>query len=253
MARMLGHRVLFIGDLHGLTEWRELVLDGLKSFHEVVFLGDYIDSFHVRPVVQLENLKALISFVRKKAKGKATLLLGNHDYAVIHSYSGISGYQHQHAHEYRKIFQDNIDLFQIAWGYINSITKKYTIATHAGLTKSYYYKYILPLMEDKTNFLYQIIKDNKNISIHETLNFLKDKKDLLWKVGSMRGGAGTPGPLWADYQELIEDPYPGINQVFGHTPKVSITIDHIGNEFYACVDSWRNKKIASLILSLSNI
>ena len=59
----MSKKILFVGDIHGLTEWRELVLDGLRNFHEVVFLGDYVDSFHVRPVVQLENLKAIISLL----------------------------------------------------------------------------------------------------------------------------------------------------------------------------------------------
>ena len=243
-------KVLFIGDVHGLSEWNELALSALKQFQEIVFLGDYVDSFHVRPVAQLENLKAIIAFARKKGKEKTTLLLGNHDYAYINGYSRISGYQHSHAFEYRKIFQDNLDLFQIAWGYTNP-EGKYTLATHAGLTKTYWKKYVIPEY-DKGNFLDKFTEgqDESDFEIHETLNFLKDKKDLLWKVGSMRGGAGTPGPLWADYLEFMEDPYPNINQVFGHTPKSSVSIDHIGDYFYACIDSWGNKKQASLVLSL---
>jgi hypothetical protein len=214
-------------------------------------LGDYVDSFFVPPVEQLFNLKNLITFLRKNKDNKIHALLGNHDFAYLYGYSGISGYQYQHFHEYKQIFQDNLDLFQIAWGYTNEITKKYTLATHAGLTQRFWDKFILPEFKEG-KWLHQITKGEKpeNLSIHETLNYLRDKGDIIWKVGSVRGGVGTPSPLWADYTELIEDPYERINQVFGHTPRVSVTLNHIGDEFYACIDNWGNKKIASMIITL---
>jgi len=244
------HKVLFIGDIHGLSEWDNIALAGLKQFYKVVFLGDYVDSFFVRPVEQIHNLKNLCTFIRKN-KDQVTGLLGNHDYAYIYSYPYISGHQPAHAHEYRQIFQDNIDLFQMAWGYQSESSKQYTLATHAGLTQTFWNKHILPEFEEG-KFL-NIVTEGKSpedFKIHEVLNYLQDK-EVMWKVGSMRGGYGTPGPIWADYMELLEDPYEGINQVFGHTPKASITVDHISNNnFLACVDSWGNKKVVSLMLPL---
>jgi len=247
----MGKKVLFIGDIHGLSEWRELALDGIKSFYEIVFLGDYMDSFHVSPAIQLDNLKALVAFLRKKPKfGKVTALYGNHDYAYLHAYHSISGYQHNQAYIYREIFEKNRDLFNIAWGYTGD-NGKYTLATHAGLTYNFWKNHILPLF-DEGGYLNQLTegKGPTSLSIHETLNYLVDKKELMWKVGSMRGGWGTPGPIWADYRELIEDPYPGINQVFGHTPKAAVSIDHFDDYFIACIDSWGNKKLASMVISL---
>lgn len=243
------NKVLFIGDIHGLSEWDNIALAGLKQFYKIVFLGDYCDSFFVRPVEQLHNLKNLCTFI-KKNKTQVTALLGNHDYAYVYNYPYISGHQSTQAHEYRKIFQDNIDLFQIAWGYQSDISKQYTLATHAGLTQSFWTKHILPEFE-AGKFLCQITlgKKPEELKLHEALNYLQNK-ELLWKVGEMRGGWGTPGPLWADYIELLEDPYEGINQVFGHTPKASITVDHNGDNFLACVDSWGNKKVVSLMLPL---
>ena len=78
----LGHKVLFIGDIHGLDEWNDIAINGLKQFYEIVFLGDYVDSFFVKPVLQLNNLKNLCKFIRKN-KSHVTALLGNHDYAYI--------------------------------------------------------------------------------------------------------------------------------------------------------------------------
>lgn len=247
----MSKKVLFIGDIHGNSEWRELALDGLKNFYEVVFLGDYLDSFHISPVLQLDNLKALIAFIRNKPKqGKITALWGNHDYAYLHSYSSISGSQHSQAYIYRELLEKNRELFQIAWGYTGD-NGKYTLATHAGLTSTFWKRHILPLFEEG-GFLYQLTDGNgpDSLPIHETLNYLADKKELMWKVGSMRGGGGTPGPLWADYRELLEDPYPDINQVFGHTAKSSPSVDHFGDYFIACIDSWANRKIASMVISL---
>ena len=247
-----GHNILFIGDIHGLSGWSELATEGLKHFYEIVFLGDYIDSFFVKPIEQLHNLKNLIIFI-KKNKTHVTALLGNHDFAAINSYSGISGYQYEHAYEYRQFFQDNLDLFQIAWGYTNTDTNKYTLATHAGLTQTYWNKYIVYMFKEG-EFLNKLTGKSPEsaleIPIHDTLNYLRDKKDILWKVGSMRGGVGTPGPLWADYQELLDDPYAGINQIFGHTPLVSPRIDHIGDDFIACIDMYGNKKCSSMVITL---
>jgi len=242
-------KVLFIGDVHGLTEWDNIAMSGLKNFYEIVFLGDYVDSFFVSAAQQIANLRDLITFLRKH-QDVATALLGNHDYAYIYGYSGISGHQHYHIQEYRKIFQDNIDLFKIAWGFTGK-DGKYTLATHAGLTSEFWNKFVVPEFNEG-KWLHTITDGKKpdEIPMHETLNYLKDKGDVLWKVGRARMGAGTPGPLWADYTEVLDDPYPGINQVFGHTPRASVTVDHIDNNFLACVDSWGNKRIVSLLLPL---
>ena len=251
MKNQIKHKVLFIGDIHGLSEWDNIAIGGLKQFYKIVFLGDYVDSFHVRPVEQLHNLKNICTFARKN-KDNVTLLLGNHDYAYIYNYPYISGHQATQAHEYRMIFQDNIDLFKMAWGYQSTATNQYTLATHAGLTQSFWNQFVVKDVEKGflSNFFKADDKKYEDYQIHEILNLLQDKGDVLWKVGQMRGGWGTPGPLWADYMELLEDPFENINQVFGHTPKASITVDHNGEYFLACVDSWGNKKVVSLMLPL---
>jgi len=66
---------------------------------------------------------------------------------------------------------------------------------------------------------------------------MRDQKDLIWQVGRMRGGWGNPGPIWSDYRELMSDPLPGVNQVFGHTAMSSIIIQWKKGNFYACVDT----------------
>jgi hypothetical protein len=235
--KTFGKKVTFIGDIHGKTDWREIALGAMKRFQEVVFLGDYFDSFDIKFVNQLDNFKALLAFLRKKG-GYA--LLGNHDYAYIHGFSGISGYQHPHAHEIQNLFRENKDLFKIAWGYRND-KQEYLLATHAGLTQTFWDRYVLPEFEEG-KFLNKIMKvtvdELDSIEIHEVLNYLVDKKDMMWKVGSVRGGGGTPGPLWADITELEEDPMGGINQIVGHTGSTPISFQTQNDNYILKVDNW---------------
>jgi hypothetical protein len=238
-------KVLFIGDIHGHTDWRETALEGMKRFQEVVFLGDYFDSFDKSFFQQMENFKAFLSFVRKKG---GTALLGNHDYAYIHGYSQISGYQFAQAHQIQQILRENIDLFNIAWGYRNT-KQSYTLASHAGLTQTFWDRFILPEF-GPDGFITKVSnKSLGDMEIHEALNYLKDKRALMWKVGSERGGVGTPGPLWADIRELMEDPMGGINQVVGHTANHSISLDFPNDQFIAKVDN-SGPRVASLVISL---
>jgi predicted phosphodiesterase len=241
--------ILFIGDIHGRGGWKELAIQAFTNFDEVVLLGDYVDSFKTPPVVQLENLKAIISFLNKKAKGRVTALLGNHDYAYIKGHYGISGFQAAMLPEFQRLFEDNRDIFQIAWGYTGD-NGRYTLATHAGLTKTLYNRYILPELGEG-GFVHKVTEGVIPEDLHDMLNLLRDKDDIMWKVGTMRGGMGTPGPLWADIHELGEDPYQDINQVVGHTASYSPSMRFIeDNYFIARVDSYDNKELATLSLDL---
>ena len=240
MVKTSGKNILFVGDIHGLDAI-ELLKDGLKHCDTIVCCGDYVDSFFVPHGEQLYNLNNLCTFAREH-KDKVRLLLGNHDYAYIYGFSGISGYQYMHASEFQKMFKDNADLFQIAWGYTNPETKKYTLATHAGLTQKYWNGYVLP----------EFALEGKKVDqlpIHEVLNLLQGR-NIIWKVGSMRGGRGTPGPMWADYQELLLDRYMGINQVFGHTPLNVPKLDQFGDDLVACIDSRGNEFVESMVITL---
>lgn len=241
----MSKKVLFIGDIHGRTDWRETALEGMKKFQEVVFLGDYLDSFNISSALQIDNFQQFLSLIKKKG---GTALLGNHDYAYIHGFSMISGYQHSQAHRYQQMLNENKDFFKIAWGYRDE-KEKYTLATHAGLTQTFWNRYVIPETEPG-GFVWNLTEGNvKDLEIHEILNYLKDKKSLMWKVGSMRGGGGTPGPLWADILELLEDPMGGINQVVGHTASHSPSLDFVNDQFITRIDSY-GKTTASLVISL---
>lgn len=241
-------KVLFIGDIHGRSDWEQMVTQSLPKFYHIVFLGDYVDSFKEHPAYILFNLKKILGY-KKKYPDRITLLLGNHDYAYIDRHIQTSGYNFEHAHLYEEFFRQNYEYFQVAWGYRNFITNKYTLATHAGLTIRYYNNYIKTLLDDPGSYLNKLLGNKKNPELHEILNFMRDDK-ILWKVGAERGGMGTPGPLWADLRELLEEPYPGINQVFGHTASDTVTVEIKNGDLLVKVDGNLKGKTANIILTL---
>jgi UDP-2,3-diacylglucosamine pyrophosphatase LpxH len=245
----MGKKILVIGDVHGNDGWKPLVEYAFLNFIDVIFVGDYVDSFTLSTSTILHNLKEIID-LKKKHADKVTLLLGNHDWAYIHDRNGISGFKWQVWQDYKKLFNDNKELFQIAWGYYNSKSKKYTLGTHAGLTYNYYKRYILTKCKDEKSKYYQLCEgDPSRFFLDEILNWMIND-DILWKVGSMRGGVGTPSPLWADYAELLEDPYPDINQFFGHTASGSTSIFQNGDHFIAKIDGHLNKQTTHMILNI---
>jgi len=242
----MNKRITIIGDLHGRLEWKEIANNALVNFNKILFVGDYVDSFDIKPAEILYNLKEIIQF-KKDNMDDVTLLLGNHDYAYIYDHTSISGFMWQIWQEYKKLFKDNIELFDIAWGYRNPKTQKYTLASHAGLTYRYWMETIAPKFNRTDDTLEEI--GPNDLEIHEVLNLLKGDI-IIWKVGSMRGGGGTPGPLWADYLELLDDPYPDINQIVGHTAAGTVSVDQFGDYFIAKVDGYYNKKLAHLQLNI---
>ena len=250
-------KVLFIGDVHGQSEWITYATNAFKAGIEIVFMGDYVDSFYKKGYEIEQNLLRIIAF-KKKADNrknfitKVTLLLGNHDYAYVAEKTATSGYDAAWAEGYRRIFNDNWNLFDVAWGQTAPFTQEYTLATHGGVTATWLKNYLNNYIYDEYKFVKKILGDDafETKKLHEILNVLKDKFGFLWKLGSARGGIGTPGPLWADWKELVNDPVPNINQVVGHTVYHSMELIRIKNSrnFLAKVDG--EKEIQRLIIDL---
>jgi hypothetical protein len=239
-------QVLFIGDIHGKSDWITYAEYALKANIEIVFMGDYVDSFDDTGYKIEQNLLRIIAFKKKADKRrekkalmrpKVTLLLGNHDYAYMMGKSGTSGFSIRYEQVYRDIFHENWDLFDVAWGYEDILTKKYTLATHAGLTQDYWDS--IKNDDEYSKFVEQIITDPwQTPKIHEVLNILKDKFTLLWSIGYERGGVSLPGIIWADISELILDPYKDINQVVGHSAYHSPEMYFKNGSFIAKVDGF---------------
>lgn len=239
--------VLFIGDVHGRTDWEKIVMMALPKFYHIVFLGDYVDSFDIRPVHILHNLKKILGY-KKKYSDRITCLLGNHDFAYIGNHFQTSGYNMHASIDYQAFFNENHEYFDVAWGYQGY--KKYTLATHAGLTLTYYNNYVKKLIEDPDSKLNKLAGgDASKLELHKVLNLMRHE-DILWKVGYDRGGMGTPGPLWADFKELKQDPYPDIDQVFGHTAIDTTTLDFVKGNMLVKVDGSMSKSTSNILINL---
>jgi len=251
-------KVLFIGDIHGKTDWR-WILTQTNQFDKIVFLGDYVDSFEITSKVIEDNLKEIIAF-RRKYPDKVITLLGNHDYAYVFGKSNTSGFRHEEYFDLREIFEKNWDIFDVAWGY-KSLTKlnnrglpQYTLASHAGLTqtfKSYFIDGEFMTKGSILNRMYDDEEDYKLSPIHEVLNYLKDNITLLWIIGYVRGGVNKTGSIiWADKSELIRDRYIGINQIVGHTGAYFIDVNEKNDDNIYFIDKRSNETTFFLALDL---
>lgn len=226
-------KVLFIGDIHGKTDWR-WVLTHLMYFEKIIFIGDYVDSFTVTSRVIEDNLRAIIA-LKIKYPDKIVLLLGNHDYAYVFNKSSTSGFRPEEYFDLHEIFETNWNLFDIAWGYESKKyfnadgTPKYTLATHAGLTQTFKSYYINNQFETEGTLLNKMYASHSaffNAPLHEILNYLKDNITMMWIIGRARYGVNRTGSvMWADKAELKKERYGGIDQVVGHTGSYYIEID----------------------------
>ena len=54
-------KTIYIGDIHGRNVWKEIVEEH-KDADNIVFIGDYFDSFNIPGVVQLNNAKEIVEF-----------------------------------------------------------------------------------------------------------------------------------------------------------------------------------------------
>ena len=80
----MSKKILVIPDVHGIDTWEEPAYKAVHAGIDVIFLGDYCDSFDIDPIKILDNLKKIIKF-KEKFPDKISLLLGNHDYAYVFS------------------------------------------------------------------------------------------------------------------------------------------------------------------------
>ncbi len=205
-------RIACIGDVHGVTRWQE-VKD--LSVDHVVFVGDYVDSHELSDQDIFDNLVEILSF-KTEHETEVSLLLGNHDihYRYYPKFRS-TGFRQSMQPQLTKLFEENAPLFEVA------VNFRDFVFTHAGLTRAWAMKAtdrILP-PRDLTELLNSRPGNENSLS-------------QLAMVGLMRGGPhDCGGPFWCDYHlELVHDPYPGINQVVGHTRTNFLIQENIGDQ-----------------------
>lgn len=184
-----------IGDIHGLTVWRDIVDEHPDS--KIVFLGDYCD-----PYTKMEDEHLLCNLLdiikcHKADPDRIVLLLGNHDMHYIYDDFPRSIRMNEYlSFNLRDIFIDDLDCFRFAFQEGNHLY------THAGITELWWDI---------------CFRGDRNGDIAQQINSTPiDSDSPLCFVGSARGGADlTSGPFWTDIQEL-DAPLRGVHQIVGH-------------------------------------
>ncbi len=136
---------IYIGDIHGRDVWKQIVEEH-KDADNIVFIGDYFDSFDIPGVVQLKNAQDIVDFKKEQELDptkKVYLLIGNHDHHYwpgVKDRGGTSGFQANMMFQYESFFRINEKYFQMAVMIDNNL------CTHAGVSSKFledfgYWKY----------------------------------------------------------------------------------------------------------------
>lgn len=154
---------IYIGDIHGRDVWKQIV-EKHDDADNIVFIGDYFDSFDISGIEQLRNVQEIVEFKKERELDptkKVYLLIGNHD---IHYWPGVkdrgstSGFQSTMMFQFEQFFRENGDMFQMSVSLGTTINRR--LCTHAGVS----YKFLKDV-----GYWTHDYKDESNIS-----DFLND-------------------------------------------------------------------------------
>lgn len=123
-----------IGDIHGRTAWRDLVVDDGVN----IFLGDYFNPYESMEFGDVrQNFEDILEFKRKRPE--TVLMVGNHDENHWHCIDPtISRHDGGRLGEIRALFEANRELFVAAYN-IDDVA----VASHAGVSVVWYMRYKL--------------------------------------------------------------------------------------------------------------
>lgn len=214
--------VLFVGDLHCK---QELVLPYVsKAIEEfavskVVFLGDYVDDWHVCDAEAVIALDFHVKWYKSWSKKVEVVnLCGNHDFCYLFKDPTVAS-GHMYSIEKSVAYRlGKLDLKASC-----CVGNRY-ICTHAGVTKEWAKLANISKESSPSDVSYQL---NRIISSSEAR--------LLNMCGSSRGGEGIPGPLWSDVSDMENDAFEA-DQIVGHSPvsQVSCTASVSQSKTYFC-------------------
>lgn len=205
---------LCVADLHLKQQFvlpciDRLLVNPAFSINRIVFLGDACDDWDASAFSALDALEFYADWVEKKrAEGlDVDVLLGNHDFAYIRGKQG-PGTIWTIMFDVRNILEKRlkVQVATVAGG---------ALCTHAGIVSSWRRGFALDIEE----------KDDAQVwadFLNTMLNF-GGCWEALGSCGPTRGSWGRPGPLWADYRDMIASPFGNFDQIVGHTPMKTLT------------------------------
>ncbi len=204
-------KLLVIPDIHNKWEIAEKII-AKEQIEDIVFLGDYFDSYDDDPVIARKTalwLKASLAI-----KGRIHLW-GNHDLAYFSAnmhaecpgHDGIKQLLVSEVLQYKHWSKLRFFYFNKGW-----------LFTHAGLHRNWVRDLPLDALPD---FLQrQSCLCHRALAEKHVHHWFMTRSDLRGGSQFVRYG----GILWCDHFEFV--PITGVKQIFGHT-----TIHQVGNDF----------------------
>ena len=203
-------KILAIGDVHGDQKPLQIAQHFIDQVDRVIFLGDYVDSFHSKWPTQKAVLEDILNF-KAKHPSKVSVLIGNHDLAYLANIQ-CSGHQNNFIIDIKDFFEKNFDLFGISYMHNN------WIFSHAGISQVWWDNLISNLIINY-NFPCNVSAEFRT---HPSLllNLLfKNRQFQFFNPASYDPSGDDPkeGPVWIRPNSLIPYGLKGWNQVVGHT------------------------------------
>lgn len=210
---------LVIGDLHLKTSMIEpMVLGAIArnpNIREAIFLGDLNDDWAATQDKRVNEMKGMFALTRKlRKKGvMPTVLIGNHDVTYLNGVDSTSLLFRNTSpgHDYNaepEITETMSRMGNLKAATVITVLDEPVLLTHAGVTQGWL-DWTMPGDSERTAGM---------VCKHINKLMRNGNWDVLYSIGSGRGGWGVPSPLWADESELLYDPAIGLNQIVGHTP-----------------------------------
>lgn len=187
-------RTLVLGDIHGHDSWKAIVEN--EEYDNVVFLGDYLDAFRLKPEDIADNLLDIIKF-KEKLGDKCRICYGNHDHSYWND-ERCSGYNWHGRHLYMPLLEDMFKENMIDLVYIQDDI----IFSHAGVSDYWLKKVTMLDSVDEINF------DSVTLD------------SLNWNMLTGYDGYGntiSQSPIWIRPQSLLKSKVDNYRQIVGHT------------------------------------
>ena len=181
-----------IGDTHGRTKWKDLVLTDAIN----IFVGDYFSPYTYPEGIDYKQCQDTFFEIMKfkEEHPETILLLGNHDGEYFFTDDRTNRYDKENANTIKELFNDDKDKFQIAVSLENCV-----LVTHAGVTLDWFERYAdlegLQKINDKTidpNYVANFINELYNKGKFTAFDFKHNAKDYY----DCYGETETHGPLW---------------------------------------------------------
>ena len=221
---------IYIGDIHGRDAWKQIVSEHTDA-DNIVFIGDYFDSYDIGGIEQLRNAEEIVEFKKLRELDptkRVYLLIGNHDHHYwpgVSDRGGTSGFQATMLFQFEQFFRENQSHFQIAALVGNRL------CTHAGVCSQF--------LKDTGYWTYDTHTDESHVAdflnelFHHKPNTFKfdaifERTEMVFGLSYYGDNIGQ-SPIWIRPTSLQRsnkgtDLHKNYVQIVGHTQQNAIDI-----------------------------